>query len=124
MRYLMSLLFVLSGYASAHEWTPTYPKFRQSVVINVMVTEMKLRNAREDVEYFEIGVFDKDWNEVPFAVLGDKIINVKPNTTKDIDVYIKRPDMKYAVYVCSKSRPLAINTTKPMLFSRICSKIK
>jgi len=124
MKYLLSLLFVLSGYASAHEWTPTYPKFRLSSMPGVMVTEMKLRNARKDVEYFEVSVFDADWNGIPFAILGDRVINVKPDTTKKIDIYIKRNDLRYAVYVCSKSKILTEDTTKPMLYSKICSKIK
>lgn len=124
MRYLLSILIVLSGYASAHEWTPTYPIFNPSAVEGINVSTMKLFNAREDVEYFEIGVFDEDWNGVPFAVIGDNIIRVKHQEIKYIDVYIRRNDMKRAVYVCSKSKPLAEDTTKPMLFSRICSKIK
>lgn len=108
----------------AHEWTPTYPKFKVSVVEGVNVTTMKLFNARDDVEYFEIGVFDNNWNGVPFAVLGDNIIRVKHQEIKYIDVYVRNKDIKNAVYICSKNKSLASDTTKPILFSRICSKVK
>lgn len=124
MRYLLSLLIVLSESAMAHEWTPTYPIFNTSSVEGINVSTMKLFNARDDVEYFEIGVFDEDWNGVPFAVIGDNIIRVRHQEIEYIDVYIRSRDMKDAVYVCSKSKPLAEDTTRPMLFSRICSKIK
>lgn len=123
MRALLFSLLVLSGYASAHEWTPTYPKLRMSHMSGIWVTEMKLFNGREDIEYFDISVFDEDMNKVPSAVIGNPV-RVKHETIEFIDVYIRDKDKSRAVYICSKSKLLATDDSKPMLFTRICSKIK
>lgn len=122
---LISLMVFLSGHASAHEWTPTYPVPTMSHYPNVMRVEMKLFNGREDIEYYEIGVFDEEWNKTPFALSNGKtMIRVKHNTRKEIDIFIRQKDLPRAIYICSRSKPLAENKTKTMLFSRICSKIK
>lgn len=126
MRYLLiSLMVFLSGHASAHEWTPTYPKPTMSHVAGVIKVEMRLFNGREDIEYYDINVFDSEWNPTPFALSNGKtMVRVKPNTRLGIDVYIRQKDLPRAVYVCSKTKPLAEDESKTMLFSRICSKIK
>lgn len=123
MRILLLSLLVLSGYASAHEWTPTYPKLRMSHIQNVWVTEMKLFNGRSDIEYFDVRVFDKDMNKVPSAVIGNPV-NVKYQSIEYIDVFIKNKDKNRAVYICSQSKALATSDSKPLLYTRICSKIK
>jgi len=123
MRILLLSLLVLSGYASAHEWTPTYPKLRMSHLQNVWVTEMKLFNGRSDIEYFDVRVFDKDMNKVPSAVIGNPV-NVKYQSIEYIDVFIKDKDKNRAVYICSQSKALATSDSKPLLYTRICSKIK
>lgn len=124
---LKSLIALLSGVLSvsamAHEWTPTYPKLSMSYMENVWTTRMKLFNSREGVDYYDVSVFDQEWNAVPFAVLMNPM-SVKYLETKYIDIYIRDKDKSRAVYICSKSKLYAIDTTKPMLFSRICSKIK
>lgn len=124
---LKSLIALLSGVLSvsamAHEWTPTYPKLSMSYMENVWTTRMKLFNSREDIDYYDVSVFDQEWNAVPFAVLMNPM-SVKYLETKYIDIYIRDKDKSRAVYICSKSKLYAIDTTKPMLFSRICSKIK
>jgi len=121
-RYLI-LLIMMSGYASAHEFLPTYPKLKNSYVEGVLYTTMNLFNARKDVEYYELGVFDSEWNKVPFAVQ-DKITRVKYLEKKKIDIYIREKDRKKAVYVCSKSKLIVDGGSKTSLSSRICSKIK
>ena len=124
---LKSLIALLSGVLSvsamAHEWTPTYPKLSMSYMENVWTTRMKLFNSRESIDYYDVSVFDQEWNAVPFAVLMNPM-SVKYLETKYIDIYIRDKDKSRAVYICSKSKLYAIDTTKPMLFSRICSKIK
>lgn len=114
---------VLSASAMAHEWTPTYPKLSMSHLENVWTTRMKLFNSRKGIDYYDVSVFDQEWNAVPFAVLMNPM-SVKYLETKYIDIYIRDKDKGRAVYICSKSKLYAIDTTKPMLFSRICSKIK
>jgi hypothetical protein len=124
---LKSLIALLSGVLSvsamAHEWTPTYPKLSMSYMEYVWKTRMKLFNIREGIDYYDVSVFDQEWNAVPFAVLMNPM-SVKYLETKYIDIYIRDKDKSRAVYICSKSKLYAIDTTKPMLFSRICSKIK
>jgi hypothetical protein len=114
---------VLSVSAMAHEWTPTYPKLSMSHMENVWTTRMKLFNSRNGIDYYDVSVFDQEWNAVPFAVLMNPM-SVKYLETKYIDIYIRDKDKGRAVYICSKSKLYAVDTTKPMLFSRICSKIK
>ena len=124
---LKSLIALLSGVLSvsamAHEWTPTYPKLSMSHIENVWTTRMKLFNSRNGIDYYDVSVFDQEWNAVPFAVLMNPM-SVKYLETKYIDIYIRDKDKSRAVYICSKSKLYAIDTTKSMLFSRICSKIK
>jgi 1,2-phenylacetyl-CoA epoxidase PaaB subunit len=86
---------------------------------------MKLFNSREDTEWYRINVFTKDWDTVPFALQGSQtVVNVKYQQTRWFDVYIRKRDIDRAEYVCSRSKLLEEDVTKPMFFSRICSKIK
>ena len=62
--------------AIAHEMTPTYPKLEPSHLDGVYKTTMEMFNKREDVSYYEIGVFDKDKNPIPF-VSSYKIIKME-----------------------------------------------
>jgi hypothetical protein len=125
MRYIMLMWVFMSGYVSAHEWTPTYPKAETSHIPNILKVEMKLFNSREDVLYYEIGVFDKDWNPKPFALIGgETFVKVEYQQTKWFDVFIRNKDIDSVVYICSKSKLFEEEYTKPMFFSRICSKLK
>ena len=65
---MLMLAFSVSA-VNAHEMTPTYPKWRPSHLDNVYVTTMEMFNKRDDVEYYEIGIFDKDFKSVPFDML-------------------------------------------------------
>ena len=122
-RYLIILVFWISGYASAHEFTPTYPKLKQSYVEGILYTTMSLFNARKDVKYYEMGVFDKDWNKVPFSVV-EPIMFIKHLERKKIDVYIREKDKDRALYICSKSKLIVVGGSKTSIATRICSKIK
>ena len=44
--------------------------------------QMTLFNVRRDVEYYEFGVFDAEWNKVPFA-MQNKIMKFKHLDKKD-----------------------------------------
>jgi hypothetical protein len=122
--FMMTLLtFLTSGQAIAHEWTPTYPELFQSYVQGVLQSELTLYNARQDVEYYEIGVFDKDMEPVSFAV-SQRIINVEYQKRKKVSVFVRAKDRDRAVYVCSKSKLLKDSGTKALITSNICSKYK
>lgn len=126
MRYvMMTLILFLSLHVSAHEWTPTYPKWEMSFIPDVLKAEMKLFNNRSDVRYYEITVHDEDWNVLRSMLRdGSSIVNVDYKETKYIDVFINRSDRDRAVYICSLSKILAENSTKTFMYSRICSKVK
>ena len=121
-RYLI-LLLVMSGYASAHEFTPTYPKLKNSYVEGVLYTTMTLFNMRKDVEYYEFGVFNAEWEKVPFA-MQDKVMRFKHLEKKKVDIYIREKDKEEVVYICSKSKLVVTGTAKTSVSSRICSKVK
>jgi len=121
-RYLILLLIWISGYASAHEFTPTYPKMKQSHVENVVTTKMKLFNLRKDVEYYEIEVFNQNWEPVEVAVPKGNPIKISHLKTKMIDIYLK--NNSGARYICSTSKLILTGGGKTAVRSRICSKIK
>lgn len=122
--FLVFVLLLFGGHASAHQFTPTYPKFEPSFIDGVMQTRMELFNKRKDVEYYEIGVFDQNWNKISFASSESKIMRVNYLETKNIDVYVKNQDVKQVVYVCTESRLLRDNIRETLISSKICSKIK
>jgi len=67
----------------------------------VLFSTMTLFNLRKDVTYYEIGVFDENWEKVPFAVQ-EKLLSVNYLEKVKVDVFIRSKDRKRAVYVCSK----------------------
>lgn len=117
------MLSLLGGYASAHQFTPTYPEIRNSYVEGVKVINMSIFNNREEVSWYSIGVFDKDWESVPFAS-SNRLINLKYLQRKDIEVFIRIENSKDVTYVCSKSKILASVKAPAIITTRICSKIK
>ena len=125
-KYLIALFLLLFPIMSyAHDMTPTYPVLRSSYMDGLLVTELELFNKRSDVEFYEIGVFDKDMNPVPF-VTSFKVFKLEYLKKIKLEVYIREQDKDRAVYVCSRSRApdgkkLNINTG---VTSMICSKFK
>lgn len=119
--FLLGMLVVCSSHA--HEMTPTYPKLVPSPVGDVYVTTMEMFNKRSDVEYYEIAVFDKDWNPIPF-VSQYKLLNIKYLGHVKFDVFIRARDKDRALYICSRSKLRKEDTTRTAVSSRICSKIK
>lgn len=128
MRYFLKklalVLAVLSAQASAHQFTPTYPRFEISFVQGVQQTKMELFNKRREVEFYELDVFDKDWNKLPFASSEGKIVRITYLETKSIDVYIKNQDVSRVVYICTESRLLKQDVKATAVASKICSKVK
>lgn len=122
-RALILSFLLLSGYASAHQFTPTYPKMKQSHTMGVLTTQMMLFNSRKDISYYSVGVYDADWNPVDFAT-SEKLFKVDYLSRKFIDIYIRANDKSRAVYICSRSKILKEYKQVPVISSRICSKIK
>jgi len=108
------------GVAHAHQMSPTYPKWTDSYLDGLSVTRVRVFNKRKDVEYYEIGVFDKDMKPMPFVSQYD-LRGIKYNNYAMFDVYINDKYKKDAVYICSKSM---LTDIKIAVASRICSKFK
>lgn len=125
MKYLLLFLVLALGGKQvwAHEFTPAYPTLEQSYMDGILQTRMLLFNLRKDVTYYELDVFDKEWNRVPFAAT-DKIVEVKYLERKYIDIFVRERDRNKAVYICSKSKLLSDSSNVTMVATRICSKIK
>lgn len=107
--------------AKAHEMLPAYPRLTPSYVDGVVQTQMRMFNKRQDVEWYEVGVFDADMNPVPF-VTGYRMLQVKYLSHVTFDVYIRAKDAKKAKYVCSQSKLRREKTEGTVIASRICSK--
>lgn len=123
-RYAFVLLMCLfGGYANAHQFVPTYPKFEMSFVSGVVSTKMELFNKRREIEYYELAVYNAEWAPMPFAS-ENKVIRIGYLETKQINVYLKQADLKQAVYICTESRIKKQDKQITTITSRICSKIK
>lgn len=115
--------FFISLNAASHEMTPTYPKWKMSFIPSAKMTTMKVFNKRADVSWYQIGVFDKDWNPIPF-VTRYKILKVKYLSHVNFDVYVNEANAKEAEYICSTSKLRGNDDFKPIVESRICSRFK
>lgn len=116
-------MLVLSGYASAHEWTPTYPVMQQSHVQGVYYTDMELFNGREDIRYYDISVWDEQWGRIPFAA-EIRLVPLDYLQRRKIRIYIQEQYLEKPFYICSLSKIEAEGEMKSAVSSRICSKVK
>lgn len=117
------MTMVLSSWAQAHEMTPTYPTLSPSHIEGVYKTKMEMFNKRQDVEYYEIGVFDKDFNPIPF-VSSYNVLRIKYLGHVEFEIYIRKSDVSKATYICSKSKLRKDGNVRTAVSSRICSKIR
>lgn len=115
-------LFLATTPVVAHELTPTYPELKPSYVDGLLVAKLSMFNAREDVEYYEVGVFDKDWRKVPFATQ-ERIIKVPYGNHKRFEVYIRIEDKGKAIYVCTISKLRSDKPGNAIVSSKVCSRI-
>jgi hypothetical protein len=102
---------------------PTYPELRPSYMSDILVTDLELFNKRNDVEYYEIAIFDEFWNPVPF-VTSYKILKLSYLDRIKFSVYIRNKDENRATYVCTKSRIRGESGPATVISSMICSKFK
>jgi hypothetical protein len=103
--------------------TPTYPKWKMSFIPNAKMTTMQVFNKRSDVQWYQIGVFDKEWQPIPF-VTRYKIINIKYLKRVEFDVYVNEENAKLAEYICTTSKLRGNDDFKPIVESKICSRFK
>jgi hypothetical protein len=124
LKLVIVFLLLSSGYASAHELTPTYVELKQSYVENVLTTSVYLWNGRADVLYYRVNVYDKDMKEVEFFSLPAEIVKLEYTKRQKIDVYMSSLNARKAVYICTRSQILKGLKQKTVVSSKICSKIK
>ena len=117
------LWLLLCGSVAAHDMTPTYPKWKMSFIPSAKMTTMQVFNKRQDVQWYQIGVFDKEWKPIPF-VTRYKIINIKYLHRVKFDVYVNEENAKVAEYICSTSKLRGNDDFKPIVESKICSRFK
>jgi len=122
---LNKLIILFMGWAtvvSAHEMTPAYPVLKPTYVAGVVKAEMSLFNSREDVEYYQIDLFDLNWTNIPFSSKY-RIIKVGYKERKDFIVYIRELDLDEATYICTTSKVKKNTQSRTLIVSRICSRI-
>lgn len=119
---LVVLFLLLSFSTSAHEMTPAYPEVKPSHVAGVVKVEMSLFNSREEIQWYQIELFDLNWKNIPFAS-SYRIINIGYKERKSFDVYIRKADMDEAVYLCTTSKVRKSSKSRTLISSRICSRL-
>jgi len=122
---LSKTLIILLGWASAisaHEMTPAYPDLKPSHVAGVVKAEMSLFNSREEIKYYQIELFDLNWNNMPFSTTY-RIMKVGYKERKNFNVYIRKSDLDIATYICTTSKIKRKSGARTLVSSRICSKI-
>jgi hypothetical protein len=122
--FTLGFIFLLgTANTHAHEMTPTYPKLEASYIPGVLKTRMHIFNRRDDVSYYEIGVFGEDWEPIPF-VTSYKLLKMDYLAHAEVDIYINKQDKASAEYICSKSKLRKEDVVSSAISSRICSRIK
>lgn len=84
---------------------------------------MFLFNARKDAGYYEISVWDANWEKLSFAA-DLRIIPIEYLGRKNVTIYIKESDRERVTYICSESKLQSDGTPKSSISSKVCSKIK
>jgi hypothetical protein len=102
--------------------TPAYPDVKPSHIAGVVKVEMSLFNSREEIEWYQIELFDLNWTNIPFAS-SYRIINIKYKERKSFDVYIRKADMDEAVYLCTTSKVRKTSESRTLISSKICSRL-
>lgn len=123
MRYIVLILVMLASAVNAHEMTPTYPELAPSSYEGIYKTTMNMFNKRADVQYYEVGVFTKDFKAVPF-VTSYSVLKIDYLSHITFDIYIREEDLADAVYICSQSKIKTEDVVRTAISSRICSKFK
>lgn len=107
---------------SAHEMTPAYPVIKPSHVTDVVKVEMSLFNSREEIEYYQIELFDLNWKNIPFSTTY-RIMKVQYKEKKSFNVYIHKNDLPEAVFLCTTSKLRKHNQSRTLVSSKICSRL-
>lgn len=77
-------------------------------------------NRRSDINYYQIEVYDADWNEIPFAA-SERIIKMNYLQRMSLEIFIKAEDYDRVTYICTRSKILK-GGGPSVIASNICSK--
>lgn len=108
----------------AHELTPTYPKLTQSFIPGVLSTHVVLWNARQDVSYYKVDVYDKDMQPVSFIATGGDLKKVDYLGRSHIEIFIREEDQHKATFICTQSKLNKGSAQRSLVASKVCSKLK
>jgi hypothetical protein len=123
MKYLL-LLLLASGSAMAHELTPTYPKLTPSYIPGVLSTHVVLWNARQEIGYYKVEVFDEGMQPVSFISTGGDLKKVDYLGRSHIEIFIREEDKNKATFICTQSKLKRGSAQRSLVSSKVCSKIK
>ena len=84
---------------------------------------MKMWNRRNDAKYYEINVYDEEWNDIPFAST-EKILKIDYLEHKKFHIYLRDEDTAMVTYICTTSKQLKQDVQSTGIKSRICSRVK
>jgi hypothetical protein len=114
----------IAMYICSSSRNDTYiPEVANFIHKGVHKTTMRLFNKREDVEFYEVGVFTEEWKPIPF-VTDYKIMKLDYLKSVKFDVYINSSNKDKAEYICSLSKLRGNGETKTMVATKICSRFK
>ena len=85
--------------------TPAYPEIKPSHVKGVVKAQMTLVNQREDIKYYLVEVFDKNFINIPFSS-PYRIMKLDYKERKNFEVFLRKSDLVRAVFICTTSKVL------------------
>jgi hypothetical protein len=124
LKHYLAVAGLASGSAMAHELTPTYPKLTPSYIPGVMSTHVVLWNARQDVSYYKVEVFDENMQPVSFIATGGDLKKVDYLGRAHIEIFVREEDKDKATYICTQSKLKKGSAQRSLVASKVCSKIK
>jgi len=124
LKHYLAMAALASGPAVAHELTPTYPKLTPSYIPGVLSTHVVLWNARQDIGYYKVDVFDADMNPVSFIATGGDLKKVDYLGRAHIEIFVREEDQDKATYICTQSKLSRGAAQRSLVASNVCSKIR
>jgi len=123
LKYFASLILSLAAFnVWGHEFGPAQVELKPSIYnAEILETDVRLYNRRDDALWFEFKVYDKDFKPVPFNA-DSKIVRQETDSGKNYKIRIKRRDFERATYVCTISKILI--SLGPKTKTTICLAIK
>ena len=77
---------------------------------------------RKDVNYYEITVYDKNWNKILFMSSPSGIIYIPYLRRKTIEIFVNSSNVDKVTYICSESKIMVTENTVTVIASKICSR--